>query len=54
VSEFESLPKEVKDPEQKRTYFETRLTGKSAAGHRFPNELSEEEKRAVLEYLKTL
>jgi hypothetical protein len=54
VTAFESLPKEVKEPELKRTYFETRLTGKSAAGHRFPDELSEDEKRAVLEYLKTL
>jgi hypothetical protein len=28
--------------------------GKSAAGHTFPDKLSPDEKRAVLEYLKTL
>jgi mono/diheme cytochrome c family protein len=37
-----------------REYFDTRRFGKSAAGHLFPDELTEEEKRAVLEYLKTL
>ncbi len=39
---------------RKRQYFETYRFGKSAAGHEFPDALSEEEKRAVLEYLKTL
>ena len=29
-------------------------TGKSAAGHLYPDALDEDEKRAVLEYLKTL
>ena len=33
--------------------FDTRQPGKSAAGHDFPNQLNTEEKRAVLEYLKT-
>ena len=37
-----------------RSYFDTRAFGKSAAGHLFPNVLSETEKRAVLEYLKQL
>ncbi|MGD9724306.1 MAG: hypothetical protein AB7O59_24135 [Pirellulales bacterium] len=54
VATFDALPADVKQPEQKRRYFNTRLTGKSAAGHLFPNELSDDEKRAVLEYLKTL
>jgi hypothetical protein len=39
---------------RRRHYFDTRDFGKSAAGHLFPNVLSEPEKRAVLEYLKTL
>jgi hypothetical protein len=54
VTTFEKLPDVARTPAQKRDYFETRLPGKSAAGHPFPDELTEEEKRAVLEYLKTL
>ncbi len=38
----------------RRQYFDTTAFGKSAAGHDFPSVLSEEERRAVLEYLKTL
>ncbi|RCS49249.1 cytochrome c [Bremerella cremea] len=38
----------------KREVFDTSRFGKSAAGHDFPNSLSEEEKDVVLEYLKTL
>ena len=38
----------------RRQYFNTRDFGKSASGHDFPNVLSEEERAAVLEYLKTL
>lgn len=51
---FESLPKSAKTTAEKREYFDTRNPGKSAAGHPFPDELSDVEKRAVLEYLKTL
>lgn len=54
VAEFDSLPEEVTDPREKRRYFNTRLYGKDAGGHDYPNELTEAEKRAVLEYLKTL
>lgn len=54
VSEFEKLPDTVTRPDDKRRYFESRLSGKSAAGHAFPDELSADEKQAVLEYLKTL
>lgn len=38
----------------RRAYFDTQKFGKSAAGHLFPNVLTEIEKRAVLEYLKQL
>ncbi len=38
----------------RRSYFDTRRFGKSASGHDYPDELNEAEKRAVLEYLKTL
>jgi hypothetical protein len=54
VAEFDMLPVAVKLPEDKRRYFDTHLSGKSAAGHEFPDELSDQEKEAVLEYLKTL
>jgi mono/diheme cytochrome c family protein len=54
ITELEELPAEATAPAQRRRYFDTRRFGKSAAGHLFPDELSEEEKRAVLEYLKTL
>lgn len=48
------VPESAVTPAEKRTFFDTRNFGKSAAGHDFPSELSEDEKLAVLEYLKTL
>ncbi len=54
IDAFESIPSDVTAGWQRRHYFDTRALGKSAAGHSFPDELDEEEKRAVLEYLKTL
>jgi hypothetical protein len=38
----------------KRRYFDTRKFGKSAAGHNFAEVLSAAQRKAVLEYLKTL
>lgn len=54
IEELEAIPTNVKYPAELRHYFNTRLLGKSADGHDFPNVLSEDEKHAVLEYLKTL
>jgi hypothetical protein len=54
VTTFDSIPAEVVDARQKRRYFNTRLFGKSAAGHDYPAALDEPAKRALLEYLKTL
>ncbi|MFQ5731464.1 MAG: cytochrome c [Planctomycetaceae bacterium] len=54
VVTFRAVPETVTDRVQRRRYFDTRKPGKSAAGHRFPEVLTEDEKRAVLEYLKTL
>ena len=54
VETFATLPKEASADWQKRTYFNTRAFGKSAAGHDFPEQLTDQEARAVLEYLKTL
>jgi hypothetical protein len=53
IETFTDLPAGVSGPER-RTYFDTRAFGKSAAGHEFPSILTEDEKQAVLEYLKTL
>lgn len=54
VEEMTDIPADVTNAAQKRYYFDTRNYGKSAAGHLFPDKLTEEEKKAVLEYLKTL
>jgi len=54
TSNIDRIPVNVIRPADRRAYFNTRRPGKSAAGHRFPDALTEEQKRAVLEYLKTL
>ena len=54
VTELSEVPAEAQVPAQRRRYFDTRVPGKSAAGHEFPEQLTEDEKTAVIEYLKTL
>jgi mono/diheme cytochrome c family protein len=54
IESFDKLPAEATAGWQKREIFDTRAFGKSAKGHTFPDELTTQEKRAVLEYLKTL
>jgi hypothetical protein len=54
IETFNDLPPDATEGWQKRQLFDTRAFGKSAAGHDFPDALSEDEKQAVLEYLKTL
>jgi mono/diheme cytochrome c family protein len=54
VETLDDVPASVQDARERREYFDTRRAGKSAAGHLFPDDLSEDEKHAVLEYLKTL
>lgn len=54
VETREALPDSLSSFAARRTYFDTRSKGKSASGHSYPSRLSESEKRAVLEYLKTL
>jgi len=54
IEEGNDLPGTAQNEWQRRDYFDTRRFGKSATGHNFPDKLSEEEKQAVLEYLKTL
>jgi mono/diheme cytochrome c family protein len=53
VEVLDQLPLRLK-PSERRLYFDTRQEGKSAKGHDYPNELSEEERVDLLEYLKTL
>ena len=53
VAELTEVPDDS-SPAARRHYFDTRLKGKSATGHGFPEVLSERERRVVLEYLKSL
>jgi hypothetical protein len=53
IQTYKALPNSLPGDER-RQYFNTLGFGKSAEGHRFPDELTEDEKTAVLEYLKTL
>ncbi len=54
VEIFEKVPDELQSSAERRRYFDTSKFGKSSGGHAFPEQLSEDEKTAVLEYLKTL
>lgn len=54
VEVFDELPSTARSRDAKRTFYDTRLPGKSAAGHEFPDQLNDDQKRSVLEYLKTL
>ena len=54
VEEFNVLPAEAKSAYERRSHFDTTKSGKSAAGHTFPDSLSESNKQTLLEYLKTL
>jgi len=54
VEEFADLPAARLRPAERRRFFDTRKPGKGAAGHDFADVLDADEKRAVLEYLKTL
>lgn len=54
IETADAPPDSIRKAAERRTWFDTRGFGKSAAGHDFPDELNEEEKGAVLEYLKTL
>ncbi len=53
VEELPSVPEGLDDREQRQIY-DTSRASQSSAGHRFPEALTLEERRAVLEYLKTL
>ncbi|QEG42741.1 c-type cytochrome [Roseimaritima ulvae] len=54
IETVDRVPLDEPDIAVRRQYFDTRRRGKSNAGHDYPDQLSEAEKTAVLEYLKTL
>jgi mono/diheme cytochrome c family protein len=55
VMTYGKLPDDATTPEQKRLYYQTSLRGLSNQGHRYPTAgLSDPDKRALIEYLKTL
>jgi hypothetical protein len=55
ATSFDKVPDEAKTGEQKRRYYQTNLRGLSNQGHQFPAQgLSDDDKRALIEYLKTL
>ncbi len=54
VEELPAMPPGRLLPAERRRHFDTTKPGKAAGGHDYPDLLFEEEKTAVLEYLKTL
>jgi hypothetical protein len=53
VEDVDQVPAKLSAAD-KRWFFDTRAKGKSAAGHDYPNALTEDEKESLLEYLKSL
>jgi mono/diheme cytochrome c family protein len=53
VEELEAVPENL-STRLRRRYYDTTHVGNSAAGHTFPDVLNDDEKTAVIEYLKTL
>src|SRR5713226_1489593 len=52
---FDKLPDDATAPVQKRRYYQTNVRGFSNQGHQYPPQgLSDDNKRALIEYLKTL
>ena len=54
IEVVDRIPLTQTDVAVRRQYFDTQRFGKSNEGHRFPESLTEDQRRAVLEYLKTL
>lgn len=54
IEEVDQVPADGGDSVFRRSFFDTRKFGKGRGGHDYPETLSEAEKVAVLEYLKTL
>ncbi len=54
VTEYEHVPSSARTAAQRRRFYDTTRPGHSAAGHDFAEVLDESQRRALLEYLKTL
>jgi mono/diheme cytochrome c family protein len=54
VTEVSEPPNERQHPHLKRKYYDTSRPGRSNAGHPFGDELTDDQRMAVIEYLKTL
>jgi len=54
ITEVKDHDPKLLSPFERRKVYDTRLTGRSNGGHTYGDDLSEEERLAVLEYLKTL
>jgi len=54
ITELKQLPSETISPFERRKIYDTTKPGRSNAGHTFGDDLSAEERAAVVEYLKTL
>jgi mono/diheme cytochrome c family protein len=55
ITNYDRLPSDATSAEQKRQYYQTSLHGLGNQGHRYPPQgLSDQDKRALIEYLKTL
>jgi mono/diheme cytochrome c family protein len=55
ITSYDKLPGKATGAEQNRQYYQTNLHGLSNQGHRYPPQgLSDQDKRALIEYLKTL
>jgi len=54
VETYEDLPPEARESRKRREFYDTRRRGLGNGGHDYPADLTGEQKRALLEYLKTL
>lgn len=54
ITEYDDIPDDAVSLAHRRRYFKSTLPGKSAAGHNYPDDLTEDEKNDLLEYLKSL
>ena len=55
ITAYDKVPDDARTPHEKRLYYQTNLRGLGRQGHRFPVDgLSVAEKKALIEYLKTL
>lgn len=54
VTELDRAPDPSAPAEERRRVYDTTQPGRSNAGHRFGDRFTEDERRAVIEYLKTL